>query len=181
MMLNDTAGAVQYIERELLVAPYHDQAWLNLANLSLLTGDLDRSEQAAKALIKKDPANWEAWFHLGNLYDGIPDEAKAEDAYRNAVKLKPDNWKVLMNFATLLVQTNSKPKHQEAKALLLKAKPLAPQGEWRVLYNLALAHVRLNENKEALELAREIQAKGAPNDPIVAEAKKLESNLLEKN
>lgn len=181
MMLNDTEGAVQYIERELLVAPHHDQAWLNLANLSMLTGDLDRSEQAAKALIKKDPTMWEAWFHLGNLYDAIPDEAKAEDAYRKAASLKGDNWKVLMNFATLLVQTTVKAKHQEAKTLLLKAKTLAPQGEWRVHYNLALAHVRLDENKEALELAREIQSKGAPADPIVAEAKKLESNLLEKS
>lgn len=181
MMLNDTEGAVQYLERELLVAPHHDQAWLNVAHLSLLTGDLDRSEQAAKALIAKDPKNWEAWFHLGNLYDAIPDEAKAEDAYRKAIAAKPDQWKVLMNLATLLIQTEVKAKHQDAKNLLLKAKPLAPAGDWRVSYNLALAHVRLGEMKEALALAKEIQAKAAPSDPMVAEAKKLESNILEKS
>ena len=181
MALNDSEGAVQYIERELLVAPYHDQAWLNLAHLCLLTGDLDRSEEAAKALLAKDPKNWEAWFHLGNLYDAIPDEAKAEDAYRQAVAAAPDNWKVLMNFATALVQTEVKAKHQEAKTLLLKAQGHAPAGEWRVHYNLALAHVRLGENVEALALAREIQTRAAGNDPMVAEAKKLESNLMEKN
>jgi tetratricopeptide (TPR) repeat protein len=180
MMMNDSEGAVEYIERELLVAPHHDQAWLNLANLSMLTGDLDRSEEAAKALITKDPKNWEAWYHLGNLYDAIPDEAKAEDAYRKAIAIKGDNWKVLMNFATTLIQTNAKAKHQEAKLLLVKAQRLVPPGEWRVHYNLALAHVRLDENQEALALAREIQSKATPADPMVAEAKKLESNLLEK-
>lgn len=181
MMLNDSEGAVQYIERELLVAPHHDQAWLNLANLSMLTGDLDRSEAAARALITKDPTNWEAWFHLGNLYDAVPDDAKAEDAYRKAISLKGDNWKVLMNFATNLVQTTVKAKWQEAKGLLVKAKGLAPVGEWRVHYNLALAHVRLGENPEALALVKEIQGKAAASDPMVAEAKKLESNLLEKS
>lgn len=102
-------------------------------------------------------------------------------AYRKAIAIKGDNWKVLMNFATTLIQTEVKAKHQEAKTLLLKAKTLVPAGEYRVHYNLALAHVRLGENQEALALAREVQSKAAPNDPIVAEAKKLESNLLEKN
>ncbi len=181
MVLEDSEGAVQYVERELLVAPFHDQAWLNLAHLSLLTGDLDRSEEAAKALLTKDPQNWEAWFHLGNLYDGVAQEAKSEDAYRKALAIVPENWKVLMNLATLLVQTAVKARHQDAKGLLLKARGLAPAGDWRVHYNLALAHVRLGETAEALALAREIQAKAPGNDPMVAEAKKLESNLLEKS
>lgn len=180
MMLNDPSGAVAYIERELKVVPNHEQGWLNLAHLSLLTENLDRSEWAARELLKRNPKNWEAWLHLGNLFDAIPDEAKAEDAYRKALALAPDNWKVLMNLATGLIQTKVAAKHQEAKQLLLKAKGVVPAGEWRVHYNLALAHVRLGETKDALALAKEIQAK-APADPIAAEAKKLESNLLEKN
>lgn len=181
MMLDDSEGAVAYVERELKVAPQHQQGWLNLAHLCLLTGNLDRSEQAARELIKKNPKSWEAWFHLGNLYDAIPDEAKAVDAYRKALAIKGDEWKVLMNLATTLVQTEVKAKHQEAKSLLQKAKGLAPAGEWRVLYNLALAHTRLGETKEAIALAKEIQSKAPASDPMVAEAKKLESNLLEKN
>ena len=55
-----------------------------------------------------------------------------------------------------------------------------PAGECRAHYNLALAHVRLGEKNDALALCREIQSKGAPTDPIVAEAKKLESNVNEK-
>jgi Flp pilus assembly protein TadD len=87
----------------------------------------------------------------------------------------------MMNFATALIQTKNAAKHKEAKDVLLKAKALVPAGEWRVHYNLALAYVRLGETKEALALAREVQQKGAPTDPIVAEAKKLESNLTEKS
>lgn len=181
MMLDDPEGACAYVERELKVVPQHEQGWLNLAHLSLLTENLDRSESAAKELLKRNPKSWEAWFHLGNLYDAVPDEAKAEDAYRKAIAIKGDEWKVLMNLATLLVQTTVKAKHQDAKALLIKARGLAPAGDWRVHYNLALAHVRLGETQDALALAREIQAKAPGQDPMVAEAKKLESNLLEKS
>lgn len=180
MMMDDAKGAVAYVERELKVVPQHEQGWLNLAHLSLLTENLDRSEQAARELIKRNPKSWEAWFHLGNLYDAVPDEVKAEDAYRKAIAIKGDQWKVLMNLATLLIQTESKAKHQDAKLTLLKARQLAPAGEWRVHYNLALACTRLGELDEALALAREIQSKAPGNDPMVAEAKKLESNLLEK-
>ncbi len=180
MLQEDPAGAVAYLEREVKVVPNHEQAWLNLAHLSLLTENLDRSESAARELLQKNPKNWEAWFHLGNLFDAVPDEAKAEDAYRKALALQPENWKVLMNLATALVQTKVAAKHQEGKALLLEAKGLVPAGEWRVHYNLALAHVRLGETKEALALAKEIQA-AAPADPMAAEAKKMETNLLEKN
>lgn len=181
MMLDDAEGACAYLERELRIVPQHEQGWLNLAHLSLLTGNLDRSESAAQELIKRNPKSWAAWFHLGNLYDAVPDEAKAEDAYRKALAIKGDEWKVLMNFATLLVQTDVRAKHEEAKALLLKARSLAPAGEWRVHYNLALAHVRLNEKQEALVLCREIQVKAPGSEPMVGEAKKLESNLLEQN
>lgn len=181
MMQNDPEGAVVYLERELKVVPNHEQGWLNLAHLSLLTHQLDRSESAAKELLKKNPKNWEAWFHLGNLYDAVPDEAKAEEAYRKAKALAGTNWRVLMNLATALIQTKAAAKHQEAKALLLEARGLAPAGEWRVHYNLALAHVRLGEFKEALALAKEIQKSAPANDPMVDEAKKLESNLNERN
>lgn len=181
MLMNDSQGAVDYIERELNVVPDYEQGWLNLAHLSLLTGNLDRSEEAAKELLKLDPNNWEAWFHLGNLYDAVPDEAKAVEAYKNALKIAPDNWKVLMNLATTLLQTESKPKWEEARKLLEKALTVAPSADFRVKYNLALAHVRLGDRVSALALAKEIQQKAAPNDPMVAEAKKLESNLLEKN
>lgn len=181
MMMDDPAAGLAYVERELAVVPQHEQGWMNLAQLAAQSGDWDKSEAAARELIRRNPKSWEAWFHLGNLFDAVPDEAKSEEAYRNALAIKPDHWKVLMNLATLFLQGEAKPKHAEAKDLLLKAKGLAPAGEWRVHYNLALAHVRLGQKKEALALAKEIQAKAPATDKMVAEAKKLETNLLEKN
>lgn len=178
LAMDDAPGAVAYIERELEVVPNHEQGWLNLARLSLMVGNPKRSEEAARALLERNPKRWDAWLHLGDLFDAQREEPKAHDAYRKALELAPGEWKVLMNFGAALVQTTEVDKHLEGKKLLEKAREVVP-GEWRVVYNLALAYVRLNEDDRALELAREIQAQ-AGNDPMVAEAKKLESNLLEK-
>jgi tetratricopeptide (TPR) repeat protein len=179
MMLSDVEGAIGYVERELKVVPNHEQGWLNLAHLRALKEDFEGSEEAARELLRRNPKSWEAWFHLGNLFEAIPDEAKAEEAYRHAVERAPGNWKTLTNLAGLLVQMTSKEKNAEALPLLEKALPLAPQGEWRVHYNLALAHTRLGNRERALELARQIQREAPAADAMVEEARKLESNLQE--
>ncbi|MBN1203794.1 MAG: tetratricopeptide repeat protein [Myxococcaceae bacterium] len=179
MMLSDTQGAIAYVERELKGVPGHEQGWINLANLRLLTKDFDKSEQAARELLKRNPNSWEAWFHLGNLYEAVPAEDKAEEAYRKAVALAPDNWKPLANLAGLLIQMDSRSKNSEAVPLLEQASMLAPKGEWRVHYNLALAYTKLGKKERALELARKIQREAPAGDAMVAEARKLESNLLE--
>ncbi len=180
MMLHDPVTAVTYSERSLKKAPSYKQGWLNLARLALMAGDGDKSISAARQLLTLDPQNWEAWFHLGDVYDSIRDEAQAIDAYQKALKGAPDNWKVLMNYATCLLQSADAPKWDEARRLLDKAAAVVPGGEFRVAYNLALAHVRLGDHFEALRLAKDIQARAAPNDPIRAEANKLERNLNEK-
>jgi Tfp pilus assembly protein PilF len=177
--LEDFKGAVDYLERFLAVVPEYEEGWMRLAQFSLLAGDGTKSEAAAKKLIELDPENYEPWFHLANMYDAIPDDAKAEEAYRRAAKLAPGQWKVLMNFGSALVQTTDGKKHAEAKAVLEEAVRVAPAGEWRPLYNLALAQVRLGEKSVALELARKIQREARSDDPMVAEARRLESNLLE--
>lgn len=179
MMLSDTEGAIGYVERELRVAPGHEQAWINLANLRLLTQEFDKSEQAARELLQRNPKNWEAYFILGNLYEAVPAEQKAEEAYRQAIELAPDNWKPLANLAALFIQMDSRAKNSEAVPLLEQAQMLAPKGEWRVQYNLALAYTKLGKRERALELARKIQREAPANDPMAAEARKLESNLLE--
>lgn len=181
MMLNDPKLGIGYAERSLKVVPSYKQGWLHLAQLAMLAGDGDKSIAAARQLLTLDPGNWEAWFHLGNVYDAVPDEAKAVEAYQKALKAQPNNWRVLMNLAGTLLQTDDKAKWREARDLLEKAIGHTPAGEYRVKYNLALAHVRMGEDGKALALAKEIQQKAAPNDEMQAEAKKLESNLLEKN
>jgi tetratricopeptide (TPR) repeat protein len=179
LMLSDTPGAIGYVERELQLVPDHEQGWLNLANLRLLSGDFDQSEKAARELLRRNPRSWEAWFHLGNLFEAVPAEKEAEEAYRKAVELAPDNWKPLANLAGLLIQMDSRPKNAEAVPLLEQAAALAPKGEWRVPYNLALAYTKLGKRERALELARRIQREAPAGDAMVEEARRLESNLLE--
>jgi tetratricopeptide (TPR) repeat protein len=179
MMLEDAPGAIAYVERELKVVPEHEQAWLNLAGLCLTTKDFDRAEQAAKTLLEKSPKNWEAWLLLGNLYSAVPVEREAEQAFRKAVEHSQGGWKPLMNLATLLIESTAPEKHAEAVTLLEKAQAVAPQGEWRVSYNLALALVRLGQRDRAIELAQRIQREAPAGDAMVAEAQRLEVNLRE--
>ena len=180
MMLSDTAGAIAYVERELKVVPNHEQAWINLANLRALNKEFDKSEQAAKELLKRNPRNWEAYFHLGNLYELSPaTETKAEEAYRKAIELNPDHWKPMANLGALLVEMKNPAKNSEAVPVLEQAQMLAPKGEYLVQHNLALAYVKLGKRERALELTRKLLREAPADNPIVKEAKKLESNLLE--
>jgi tetratricopeptide (TPR) repeat protein len=180
MMMSDGDGAVAYVERELKVVPNHEQGWLNLAHLRLMTKEFDKSEQAAKELLKRNPRNWEAWFHLGNLYEASPStEKQAEEAYRKAIELNPDHWKPLANLGALLVEMSSPAKNSEAIPVLEQAQMLAPKGEWLVQYNLALAYVKVGRKDRALELTRKILREAPADNAITPEAKKLESNLLE--
>jgi tetratricopeptide (TPR) repeat protein len=180
MMLSDTKAAIAYVERELKVVPDHEQGWLNLANLRLLSKEFDASEEAARELLRRKPRSWGAWLHLGNLFEADPArQQESEDAYRKAVELAPTEWKPLTNLAGLLIQLPERKKNEEAVPLLEKALRLVPEGEWRVHYNLALAHTRLGNRDRALELARQIVREAPASNAMVDEAKKLESNLLE--
>jgi cytochrome c-type biogenesis protein CcmH/NrfG len=179
MMLSDTEGAIAYVERELQIVPDHEQGWINLANLTLLTKDFDKSEKAARELLRRNPKNWEAWFHLGNLFEAVPLEKESEEAYRKAVELSPGNWKPLTNLAGLLIQMTSREKNAEAVSLLEKALPLAPKGNQVVSYNLALAYTKLGNRERALELARRILREAPADDEMAVQARRLESNLLE--
>ncbi len=170
MMTNQIDAAIDYAERELKLVPNHEQGWLNLAGLYLINKDFARSEAAGKQLVARNPKNWGGWQHLGNLYEAVPKPAEAEDAYRKAIAIAPTEWKPLTNLGALLVQSTEPAKHAEAKKLLEQASQVAPEGELRPQYNLALALVRLGEKKKALALAKEL----APHLP---EAKKLEENL----
>jgi len=84
-----------------------------------------------------------------------------------------------MNLATLFIESKDPARYAEAVSLLNEALAVAPRGEWRLQYNLALAQVRLGQREPALALARGILRDAPAEDPVVAEAQKLEANLLE--
>jgi tetratricopeptide (TPR) repeat protein len=177
MMLDDVAGAVAYLERELKVAPEHEQAWLNLAQLALLQKDGEKAEQVLQALLQKNPNQWEAHFTLGNFYGAVPLVEKAEAAYRKAIALNPASFKPLLNLATLFIEGSRSKQHAEAVTLLERAKILAPPDEWRVPYNLALALVRLGKKDQARGVVQGLVREVPATHPLRAEVEKLEKNL----
>lgn len=170
MMTNQLDAAIDYVERTLKLVPTHEQGWLNLAGLYLMNKDFARSEAAGKKLVALNPKNWEGWQHLGNLYEAVPKPVDAEDAYRKAIAIAPKEWKPLTNLGALLVQSADAAKHAQAKELLERAVAVAPKGERRPEYNLALALAQLGDKKGARAIAKKL----APHLP---EAKKLEENL----
>ena len=177
LMEDDPAGAAHYVERELAVAPGHEQGYLNLAGLYLLTGELQRSEAVARTLLQRNPRRWEAWLHLADLYEGMSDDARAEPAYREALSLAPGEWKVLANFGAFLVQSAPAAKHAEALPLLERAVEAAPAGEYRPLYNLALCRARLGAHREAAELADGLLDLVPDGHPLRADVERLRDNL----
>ena len=179
MMMSDAPRAIAYLERELAVAPDYEAGWMNLANLYLTTDNLDAAEKAAQTVLEKNPKNGEAWFFLGNLYGGTRQEDQAVDAYTQAMAASEGDYRPLVNLAMLHLASSSPQRQAEAVKLLERALSLAPQGEWRVHYNLALAYAHVGRSELALELTRGIQREADPGDPMVAEAKRLEANVLE--
>lgn len=173
----DMPAAVAYLERLVEVQPGYARGWLNLATLCLLTKDLERSEQAGKRAADLAPEAWEPPFHLGNLYEGLRLDDQAEAAYRRAVTLAPGAWKALGNLGCLLLHADDSAKHEEALAFLTQADRLAPPGEWRPRYNLALAHVRLGRTAEAEAALASIFADAPPDDEAVHLARVLQANL----
>jgi tetratricopeptide (TPR) repeat protein len=177
MMLDDVPGAIAYLERELKVAPDHEQAWLNLAQLAVLQKDGQKAERVLLGLLEKNPKQWEAHFTLGNLYGAVPLPAKAEAAYRKASELNPSSWKPLLNLATLFIEGTDPKRHAEAVTLLERAKGLAPADEWRIPYNLVLAQVRLGKKAQAKTLAEALARLVPEGHPLRAEVVTLAKNL----
>lgn len=178
----DAKGAAAYVERLLARVPGHVRGWLNLANLCILTKDLEKSERAAKRAIELDPKSWEAYYHLGNLYEaaGPKLEAQAEKAYRRAVELAPSGeHRPLGNLGALLVEMKDRKKNEEAVKVLERAAALAPKGEWRIHYNLALAHAKLGDKRRARDIVKLIRKSAPPGNEAVALAGVLDRNLAE--
>lgn len=180
MMLDDPSAAVGYLERQLAVAPNHERGWLNLANLSMVAGLFSKAEAAVRALLARNPSSWEAHYVLGNLFAATDALELAERAYRQAMALDSTEWKPLLNLATMLLEGTDPERYPEALALLDKASLLAPEDEWRIPYDRALALTRLGRRAEALAAAAAIVKAAPAEHPISREARRLVANLEER-
>lgn len=179
LMQGDVAGAIATLERQVQGAPEHQQGWENLLNLRLVKGAHAGALEAGQVLTERFPEQWKGWFLLGTVHDAMANTAEAVAAYRKAISLKSDDFRPLTNLATLCLESASTAQTAEAMELLQRALPLAPKGEWRVHYNLALAHAQLGQKAPALEFLRKIQKEADPALPVVADAQRLEATLLD--
>ena len=136
----------------------------------MLTGDFDKAEKVPRQLLEKNPKQWEAHFVLGNL--------SPRCRSLRTLRRRTGNWRPMVNLATLFLEGTSATQYAEALKLLEQAATIEPS-DWRIAYNQALAFTRLKQADRALELVRRIQKQAPADHPMGAEARKLESNLLE--
>ena len=179
LTLDEVPRAIGYLERELAVEPEHLAGWLTLANLRLATRDFEGAEKAARRVLAREPGHAEAWLLLGNLFDTTGKEALAADAFARAMAADETDFRPVVNLAMLYLESSTSERYAEAIRLLERAVGLAPPGEWRAHHNLALGYTRVGRRAQALELAGRIQREAPVGDPMVAEALRLEANLLE--
>ncbi len=178
MGTNKIANAVQYFEKITQQLPTYAQAWLNLANLYILTQDLEKSEAAAKQVLSFDPNNWQAHYHLGNLYEVLNLLDRAEGSLRKATNLAPQDARPWSNLGLVLLRYNDTFKTKEAINVLETAVEIAPPDEFRPAYNLALAYVKDNRTARARELLKELEAKVPQDNEAWDELQHLQHTLF---
>jgi len=175
---NKIANAVQYFEKITQQLPTYAQAWLNLANLYILTQALEKSEAAAKQVLSFDPNNWQAHYHLGNLYEVLNLLDRAETSLRKATELAPNDTRPWSNLGLVLLRHDDTFKTKEAIHILEKAVEIAPPNEFRPAYNLALAYVKDNRTARARELLKELETKVPQDNEAWDELQHLQHTLF---
>lgn len=172
------ANAVEYFERITQILPEYVQAWLNIANLTILTEDLEKSEAAAKQALAINPQTWEAHLHLGHLYDAVKLLDQAETAYRHASSLAPpEEYKPIASLGAFLIQLDDPAKTHEGIELLKQALSLAEPGDFSSHYNLALAYAKTDQKPHARDLLKLILEEIPPQSEIRDAVLRLQDNL----
>lgn len=169
--------AAEFNEKLVEALPDYIQAWMNLANLSIMNKDLERSEQAAKQVLEIDPNYWEAYMHLGSLYDAVGMREKAREAYLKGIDISP-NYDLLNNFGSMLLEADDLATREEGVEILSEAVKLAPEGEWRGFYNLALGYASLDKKARARELLATFKDQLDPESDLGQKVQTLDQNLL---
>ena len=106
--------------------------------------DLERTGQAFKGAIRRDPYLLPAYLNLAQLYYQEGKNADAVREFKNAIRVQPDNASAWYSLGLLLAEMDEL---QEAKIYLAKAAELG--GNPRYYYNLGLVYQNLEQNIEA--------------------------------
>ncbi|MCB9643763.1 MAG: tetratricopeptide repeat protein [Myxococcales bacterium] len=176
--VNKIANAVEYFEKITKQLPTYAQAWLNLANLYILTQDLEKSEAAAKQVLTFEPNNWQAHYNLGNLYEVLNQLDKAEAELRKAADLAPNDVRPWCNLGLVLLRQDEPIKTKEAISILEKAVERAPADEFRPAYNLALAYVKDNRTPRARDILKDLEQRVPQDNEAWDELQHLQQTLF---
>lgn len=144
-------------------------ALLGKAHVLLMMDNAKDAEKAAKEALALDEQAWPAFNLLGQLYTLQERRDEAKEAFRASLLIRKDQFEALGNLAALLIDTPDASGLREARSLLEDALPLAPQGEFRFHFNLALVYSRLGMNKDAAVLVDQI-VEGLPANHDLAKA-----------
>lgn len=173
------ANAIEYFEAITEQLPSYERAWINLANLYVLTEDLEKSEAAGKKAIEVSPEGWEGYYHLGNLYETVGSFDQAEDMYKQSVQNAPQGeFRPMGNLGALYLEMDDVGKNQESIEIFKRVLPLVPAGDFRFHYNLALAHAKLGEKSTTQRLIKEIREGAHPEDELLDAVNALENNVF---
>ncbi|XP_042172385.1 Bardet-Biedl syndrome 4 protein-like isoform X3 [Oncorhynchus tshawytscha] len=106
----------------------HDRTFMTLGKVHLLAGDTDKAIEVYKSAVEFSPENAELLTTLGLLYLQLGKYQKAFEHLGNALTHDPNNYKAI--------------------SCLKRAHYLSPF-DWKVLYNLGLVHLTMQQYASA--------------------------------
>lgn len=125
--------AAAELERALALRPDYEEAWTNLGNVRLATGDLRGAILAYRSALAADPGHLSAWRNLGAVLDRAGDLEGAAQAYEQALRRAPTDGGALNGLAAVRLRQGRAPEAlplaQRAAALGLGAPRLLQQIE----------------------------------------------------
>jgi len=155
--------AINYLNKAIEQAPHFFTALYSLAELNLLTGSLDKSEQYyKKALkVKSDPG---ILLKLGVFYENIDRMEEAETYYQKLIHQAPDLYLGYNQLAWLYAKRGTK--LEEALNLAQKANNLLP-GNASILDTLGWIYYHKKDYEQALKYLKQSHSAN-PQNPTIA-------------
>jgi len=143
------------------------EAWSYLSTACMSEGQIEKALVAAKRALDCAPNNPTVIVNYANMQKELMRFDEAEQHYRSLVDMDPPPNKQVRELAAtgLFDVYYLQGDYSKAKVVGLKAKEKFPKN-FRIWYNLALLHEKINENNSAAEYYEEAM-KCAPNNPAM--------------
>jgi len=146
---NDLKKAIQVLKKGLSHFPENVQLLTSLGLLYLQNDHFHKSFELLGKSLTFDPENFKAILAAGSLMQQHGDFDVALSKYRIAAKSSPQNSSLWNNIAMCFF---GKKKLVAAISCLKRAHYLSPF-DWRVLYNLSLLHLNMQQYASAFQFA----------------------------